>query len=273
MKLKILTAVVLGIAVLVSSEEEIVDADHGIDEKADDNKRFSGDKGQFSSYNDKNKALVDWNKALNKRMSGSGPNQFASNGGDGKLVDWSRMFKRFGSNNGANFGQSNNDKFMKWNSAFAKRFQGNADGFSNGDEKMIDWSSMYKRFGTDPDNSDLVDWSSMFQKNKRSKRSTSGFKRFRSDMSFVPETLKSGDFIDWSRVFSKRGFDGYEGSFGNPSRGSNMQDWRNLMAKRNFGSQNMGYFGRDGLYDNNLLNWNSLLDRKRRSTSEHEIDL
>ena len=269
----ILATLVLGIAVLVSCEEEIADADHGVnEEKSDEGKRFSGDNGQFSSYNDHNKVLVDWNKAFHKRMSGSGPSQFTSNGGDGTLVDWSRMFKRFGANNGANFGQSKNDNFMKWNTAFAKRFQGNANGFSNGDGKMIDWSSMYKRFGTDPDSPDLVDWSSMFQKNRRSKRSTSGFKRFRSDMSFMPETLKSGDFIDWSRVFSKRGFDGYEGSFGNPSRGPNMQDWRNVMAKRNFGSQNMGYFGRDGLNDNNLLNWNSLLDRKRRSTSEHEID-
>ena len=267
MKLKVVIPVILGLVAAVVSEEVPVSNNGVAEEKKDTgDKRFSSDNSQFNSFNGQDSGLVDWNNAFHKRFSGKEPRHFVSDGGDGKLVDWSKLFKRFGTQNGAQFGQDNSDKFMKWNSAFNKRFKANKDGFLDNDGKMVDWSSMYKRFGgTQADNSNLVDWSAMFQKNKRSKRSSSGFKRFRSgDMSFIPEDLRSGVLIDWSRVFSKRGFDGYNGAFGNRYT---MQDWKNLLAKRNFGGQ-IGYFGHDGLNDYNLQNWNSLLDRKRRSAPQ-----
>ena len=216
MKLQIVISIAFGLAIAVLCQE-LSASDKGMSKQRENSKkRFLSDNAQLAS----------------------------SNGGvDGKLVDWFRMFKRFDTGNSDQFGQNYNN-FVKWNTAFDKRLHDNTESFPKIDGSMVDWSSMYKRFGTETVSPDLVDWSAMFQKNKRSKRSATGFKRFRTgDMSFMPESFRSDDFIDWSRVFSKRGFGGYNGAFGNPSKGYALQDWRNLMTK-------------------------GLLDRKRRATSE-----
>ncbi len=240
--------------------EDVSASDAGDTDSAAD-KRFA-DAG--SKFGDQHHRLVDWNKVFKKRSSFRGSDGFDS-GDDAKLIDWSRMFKRFGTQGHPDPG----DDLVRWNSEFSKRFYGNTDRFSDDDGNMVDWSSAFKRFGSaDPDHPNLVDWSAMFQKRGRARRSAFGEKRFRSGhMGFAPTRLEDNDLIDWSRVFRKRQFGGADGGFGGAAT---FQDWRSGMARKRAPGFSVGHgggnanFGRSGLVNDDLQDWNTVLWRKKR---------